>query len=87
VSVVSGIQHAIHMPRIVICGLSGSTMFFSHYLINDRVFFKVTKYKMYVSILLQLLSKVFIILKAMKLVMIINVYCFSCKVLVILVRF
>jgi len=33
------IQHAMRMRHIVVCGLSGYTMFFPHYLINDMSFF------------------------------------------------
>jgi hypothetical protein len=35
-----GIQHAICMRHIVICGLPGSTKFFSHYLLNGTIFEK-----------------------------------------------
>ena len=35
-----GIQHAMRMRHIVFCGLSGSTIFFSHYLTNDIIFEK-----------------------------------------------
>ena len=37
VFVALGIHHVMHMRRIVICGLSGSTIFFPHYLINERL--------------------------------------------------
>jgi hypothetical protein len=40
------------MPHIVICGLSGCTLFFSHYPINGKIFEKktVTEHKMCVLI-------------------------------------
>jgi len=40
VFVALGIQHALLMGHIVICGLSGCTIFFPHYLINCRIFEK-----------------------------------------------
>jgi len=33
-----GTQHATRMRHIVICGLSGSTIFFPHFLINGSIF-------------------------------------------------
>ena len=32
-----GYQHAMGMRRIITCGLSGSTIFFSYYLIKDTI--------------------------------------------------
>jgi hypothetical protein len=46
------IQHAKLMRRIAICGLSDSTIFFPHYLINGAIFGKkVIEHKMCVLIL------------------------------------
>jgi len=40
VSVALVIKHAKRTRHIVICGLSGSTIFFLHYLINGTIFEK-----------------------------------------------
>ena len=40
VFVTLSIQHATHMRHNAICGLSGSTIFFPHYLINGTIFRK-----------------------------------------------
>ena len=47
-----GIHHAMRMRRVVICGLPGSKIFFSHILINGTIFGgkKDTEHKMCVSI-------------------------------------
>jgi hypothetical protein len=38
VFVASGVLHGVRMHRIVICGVSGSTIFFFNYPINDTIF-------------------------------------------------
>jgi len=50
VSVVSVIQHAMHVRYIVICGLSGSTIFFHVISQTPRFSEKVIEYKMSVLI-------------------------------------
>ena len=50
VSVALVIQHAMRMHHSVICGLSGSTVFSPHYLVNGRIK-KIIKHKMFVVIL------------------------------------
>jgi hypothetical protein len=40
VCIALGIQHAMHTRRIVICGLSGSAIFFPLYFINGTIFEK-----------------------------------------------
>ena len=74
----------MRMRLIVICGLSGSTVFFHIILYTARFKKKVIEHKMCV---VQLLSEKFLILRKIERDMIRNVYRTSCEVLVILVRF
>ena len=77
--------HALYC--IFICGLSGSTTFLSHHLINGTILWKKLLNIKYVFLIyLQLMSETFIILRIIQRDIIINVRRSSCKVPVILVR-
>jgi hypothetical protein len=53
--------HEMRARHIVICGLPGSTTFFSHYLINGTIFGKkVIEYKMCVLIFFTIFSETFL---------------------------
>ena len=83
-----GIQHAMCMRHIVICGLSRSTTFF--HLINSTIFEKkkkVIEFKMRVFIFSTSMSEIFLIIGKSKRDMIKDVYWSSCKLHIILVRF
>jgi hypothetical protein len=68
VSVALVIQHAMRVRYIVVCGLSGCTVFFPHYLIIDTIFEEKnlldTKCVFWFS--LQLLSETFLSLRSIK---------------------
>ena len=82
-----GIQHAMRMHHIVICGPPCSMIFF-HIISKQRFSEKnVTEHKPCVRFSLQILSEIFLILGRIEQDMIKNVYRSSCKVPSILVQF
>jgi len=79
-----GIQQAVRMRHIVICGLSGCTIFFTlrhnfrkKMLLSVKCGFRFSQ---------RLLSETFFILRSIKRDMIKIVYGYSCKVPVIIIR-
>jgi hypothetical protein len=80
-----GIQHAMRMRRVVICGLPRSTIFFSHYLINGTIFEKkkLLDTKCVFRFSIQLLSEIFFTLRRTERRVIKNVHRSSYKVTVI----
>ena len=83
-----GIQHAMGMSHIVICGVPRSKIFFhiiSHTAGFSQKKLLITKYVFWFS--LQRSSETFLILRRNERDMIKSVYCSSCKVPFVLVRF
>ena len=76
------IQYEMRMRHIVICGLSRSTIFCPHYLINNRIFEekKLLNAKCGFWFSLQLLSEIFLILRRTERDMIKSIYWSTCKV-------
>jgi hypothetical protein len=78
------IQHSMRVRHIV-CGLSGSTIFFRYFLKNDSIFgIKILNIKCVFWFSLQLLSETFLILRRIQWDTGINVKMSLCKVLDIL---
>jgi hypothetical protein len=64
VLVTLGIQHAMRLCHIVICGVSTSVILFPHYLINGMIFGKIFfEYKLCVLIFYTILSETFLIIR------------------------
>ena len=81
VFVALGIQHAMHMRHIVICGLPRSTVFI--HIISQTARFskkKVIEHKMCVASFSTISSEIFFILRKTERHLIKNVYWSSCKV-------
>ena len=76
------------MHHIVICGISGATVFFHFYVIKAQFLEKkVVEHKMCLLFSLQIFSETFLILTRIEQDVIINVNRYSCKITLIHVRF
>jgi hypothetical protein len=74
VFVALGMQHAMRMRHIVICGLSGSTVFFPILAYKEQdILKKVIERRICVSFSAQLLSEIFLVLRRTERDMIKNV--------------
>jgi hypothetical protein len=80
-----GIQHAMRMSHVIICGLSGSTLF-STYHIDGKILGKTLQNIKYVFWFLRL-SETFLALRRIQWDVTLHVRTCYCIVLVILVRF
>ena len=80
---------SLRNPACAYCHLWPSSLYniFPHYLINGTFLKKIIRHKHVFRVSLQLSSEVFFILTRPERDIIRNVFCFSCKVTFILVRF
>jgi len=81
-------QHDTCMPHFIICGLTGSAVFFPRYLINGTIKDKALLIiKCVFAFSIQILHAIVLILRIIELEVIKNMHWSSCKVSIILVRF
>jgi hypothetical protein len=78
----------VHVPYYnVVRGRYGSTTFFSHYIINGKVFENNLSNTKFVFLSLQLLSEIFLILRRTERDITIHARTSTCQIAVLLVRF